>query len=67
MYQMQGWRRSLEHILLIGSAYDQLTKKAGKLEKELKKGNIFTKKVEHGKYHGQYIAPDAWIISRIYI
>jgi transposase len=45
-------------------AYDQLTKKARKLEKDLKKGKILTKKVERGKDLGQYIAPDGWIIAR---
>jgi hypothetical protein len=45
-------------------AYDQLTKKARKLEKELKKGKILSKKVGRGKDLGQYIAPDGWIIAR---
>lgn len=45
-------------------AYDQLTKKARKLEKDLKKGKILTKKVERGKDLGQYIAPEGWIIAR---
>jgi len=45
-------------------AYDQLKKKARKLEKDLKKGKILAKKVERGKDLGQYIAPDGWIIAR---
>jgi len=45
-------------------AYDQVTKKARKLEKDLKKGKILAKKVERGKDLGQYIAPDGWIIAR---
>jgi transposase len=45
-------------------AYDQLTKKARKLEKDMKKGKVLAKKVERGKDLGQYIAPDGWIIAR---
>ncbi len=45
-------------------ACDQLTKKARKLEKDLEKGKVLTKKVERGKDLGQYIAPEGWIIAR---
>jgi transposase len=45
-------------------AYDQVTKKARKLEKDLKIGKTLAKKVERGKDIGQYIAPDGWIIAR---
>jgi transposase len=45
-------------------ANDQLTKKARKLEKDLKKGKTLAKRVERGKDLGQYIAPDGWIIAR---
>ncbi len=45
-------------------ACDQLTKKARRLERDLKKGKTLTKKVERGKDLGKYIAPDGWIIAR---
>jgi transposase len=45
-------------------AYDQVTKKTKKLEKDLKIGKTLVKKVERGKDLGQYIAPDGWIIAR---
>ncbi len=41
-----------------------MTKKARRLERDLKEGKILTKKVDQRKDHGQYIAPDGWIIAR---
>ena len=43
---------------------DQLSKKADKFARDLKKGTKLSKKVERGKDLGQYIAPDGWIIAR---
>jgi len=39
-------------------AYDQLIKKAKRLEKDLIRGRVLSKKVERGKDLGQYISPD---------
>jgi transposase len=45
-------------------AHTQMATKETKLEKDLKKGTILSKKVKCGKDIGQYIAPDGWIIAR---